>query len=170
MKLTLRSSNWEVAPVGDYVALKNIQAPGTLVLGYAKGDPVDAIVVKNWALDDTQVAPAEDYVPPRPAEESANRAEWESYVVGQGTSQDDARAASLDELKGMYEAPPPEEAPAWQVNDEQSREAQMTDEAAGSSATPAGSVPVSRPSDSDPKATWISYVVGQGGDEGWANA
>lgn len=159
--------------MSEYEALQPIPAPGTLVMAYQPGDPVVAAVVKDWGLTDEQVKPVDGYEIPRPDEDSDDRAGWEAYVVGQGTSLEDARAASLDELKGMYEAPPPEETPAWEVNDTQ--EARMTAEAGASPATPAGSggtaEPTSdRPADSANKADWISYVVDHGGDSEWANS
>lgn len=155
----------------EYEALQKIQAPGTLVIAYQPGDPVLADVVTEWGLTEDQVKPVEGYTPPRPDEESGDRALWEAYVVGQGTNLDDARAASLDELKAMYEAPPEPEIPAWEIND--ARETQERVEAAASSATPvdAGApAVVDRPADSANKADWIVYVISHGGDSEWANA
>lgn len=152
----------------DYEALQKIQAPGTLVIAYQPGDPVDASVVQEWGLTEDQVAPYDDYEAPRPDDDSDDRAAWEAYVVSKGTSLEDARAAGLDELKAMYEKPPPPETPAWQIND--AREAQMRAEAAASPATPAGSVESDRPADSANKAEWIIYVIDHGGDSDWANA
>lgn len=159
--------------MGDYVALQKIQAPGTLVMAYNVGDPVLADVVSDWGLTEDQVEMVDGYEAPRPDEGSDDRAQWEAYVVGQGTALDEARAASLDELKAMYEAPPEPETPAWQIND--ARETQERVEAAASPATPAGSggtaEPVSdRPADSANKADWITYVVEHGGDSDWANS
>lgn len=146
--------------MSDYVARLPIQAPGTLVLAYNEGDPVIAQVVQDWGLTEDQVAPADGYQVPRPAEDSDDRGAWEAYVVGQGTSREDARAASLPELKAMYEAPAEAEPPAWQVNDA---------EAANAELNPDGGA-VERPADSANKADWIAYVVDQGADSDWANA
>lgn len=164
--------------MSDYTALVPIQAPGTLVMAYQPGDPVEAAVVQEWGLSEEQVQMSDDYQAPRPEEDSDNRALWEAYVVGQGTDLEAARAASLPELKEMYEAPPEPETPAWQIND--AREAQMRAEAAGSSATPAGSggsatpvedgEEVARPAESANKAEWVAYVLELGADPEWANA
>lgn len=155
--------------MGDYVALQRIQAPGTLVMAYQPGDPVVASVVQEWGLSADQVQMAEDYKAPRPEEDSDDRALWEAYVVGQGADVESARAASLEELKDMYEAPPEPETPAWEVND--AKETQERVAAAGSAATPESAPqPAGRPADSANKADWIVYVTKQGADNDWANA
>jgi hypothetical protein len=144
--------------MAEYIAKKTILMPGTLVAGYQPGDPVSAYTVGLWDLDDEQVEKAEEYQAPRPAGDSTDRVAWEAYVVGQGASEEDARAASLDELKAMYEPPP---APAWEIND--SQEAQMTK-------TASAPKPEDRPADSAKKSDWVAYVVDNGGDADWANA
>lgn len=106
--------------MGEFVALRNIAAPGTLVLGYTPGHDVPARVVSEWNLvvgEDVEEGDggSDDEDAPRPADDDHNRASWEAYVRGRGTSVVKAREASLDELKGMY---PPPEKPAWQVTDE----------------------------------------------------
>lgn len=134
--------------MGDYVALLPIQAPGTLVMAYGPGDPVTAQVVNDWGLTDEQVKPAEDFTAARPTADTNERPPWEAYVIGQGTSVEDAHKASLDELKAMYDPPPP---PAWQLNDAEA--------------------PVSksdRPVDSAKKEEWIAWAVANGASEGWA--
>lgn len=148
--------------MSDYIALTYLQAPDSLVFGYAPGDYVAAEVVQDWGLTDEQVEPAPGYQPARPADDNDDRDGWELYVMGQGTSEEDAKAASLDDLKAMYEAPPAPEPPAWQLNDQQATEAETATEAAELSGA--------RPTDSAAKADWIAYVVGQGADETWANA
>ena len=121
--------------MGDYIALKAIGAPGTLVNAYNQGDPVSEQVVTDWELVvGEQVQPAEGYEAPRPAEDSADRAAWENYVVGQGKSEEDAKAMSLADLKSAYPPPPP---PAWQVNDEKAAEGQPEKPTDGEDAKPA---------------------------------
>lgn len=156
--------------MSEYVALVPIQAPGTLVMAYRPGDPVAADVVTEWGLGEDQVRPEADYEAPRPVEDSEDRAAWEAYVIGQGTSVEDARAASLEDLRDMYEPPAEPETPVWVLNDE--KETQERVAAAGSAATPVSApVPVSdpdRPADSAVKADWVAYVIDQGGDRAWA--
>lgn len=151
--------------VGDYTARVHIKAPGTLIYGYGPGDPVSARVVEEWGLTDDQVVLGDNYQPERPAEDDDDRDAWERYVVGQGTSEEDARAASLDDLKGMYDAPPSPEPPAWEINDKLSDQ-----ELAAHQTEVAGASNAQRPADSATKAEWIAYVVGQGADEAFANA
>ncbi len=119
-------------------ALGTINAPGTLVAGYRRGDPIEPAVVEAWGLVEgedfaadapEQVAPGEAPVPARPADDT-DRGAWVAYVVSRGTSQDDADNMPLDELMGLY----PE--------DEQA----ATDEPA-------------RPSESAKKAEWVLYVT-----------
>lgn len=105
--------------MAEYIALEDITAPGTLVVGYRTGDPVTGEVVSEWGLTvGEQVEKNNDYKPvdtERPADDDHNRKSWEAYVVGQGKSREDAQAASLDDLQKMVPAPTK---PAWQVNDE----------------------------------------------------
>jgi hypothetical protein len=97
----------------DFVALHRINAPGTYAGAYGPGDPVTEQVVADWELTvGVDVEAADGYAPTRPAEDSTDRAAWEAYVAGQGTPLDDARAASLDDLKAMHDAPAPPEPPA----------------------------------------------------------
>lgn len=158
----------------QYIAKRRIPAPGQYVNAYQPGDPVAEQVVRDWGLDDDDVERAEDYQPPRPAETSTDRAAWESYVVGQGTSQEDARAASLRELRDMYERPT-EEVPAWQVNDgivvggatpvtAENHPAPAEVRAAEPAAVP------ERPTKSAPKGEWVEWVVTAGASQEWARS
>ncbi len=154
----------------DFIAQKRIARPGTYVAGYQAGDPVPAQVVKDWELvvgDDGDVQIADDYQAPRPVEDSNDRASWEAYVVGQGTTLEDARAASLPELRGMYPAPPAPETPAWQVNDATGGATPVT-AAVVPTPSAAPEVSVERPADNALKAEWVEYVVQAGGNSDWA--
>jgi hypothetical protein len=159
--------------MSDYVALTRISPPNSYVNAYGPGDLVSEEVVTNWGLvRGEQVEPVDGYKPPRPDEASTDRAAWEGYVTGQGTDLDTARAASLDELRGLYPAPEPEPVPAWQVNDG------ATPVDATNVPTPApvhtdvpADVPLpERPAASAPKAEWVEYVVTAGGSEEWARS
>lgn len=162
--------------MSDYVALTRISPPGSYINAYGPGDLVSEEVVNNWGLvRGEEVTPVDGYQPPRPAEDSTDRAAWEAYVTGQGTELNAARAASLDELRAMYDAPEPEPVPAWQVNDGMTGAtpvdatsvpvpAEVRDPA------PADEVEVERPATSAPKAEWVDYVIAAGGSEEWARA
>lgn len=126
----------------EFTALKDIQAPGTTVFGYRRGDPVRADVVENWGLtldDDVCEGNLPNDAPVTPAavrpDEGANRATWEAWAVANGMSAEDAADAPMDDLQ----AAGPQE-------------------------------PGERPADSAKKADWAAYVVAQGADEDWANA
>jgi hypothetical protein len=157
----------------DYIATRRITAPGQYVAAYQQGDGVPAEVVTSWGLQvPDDVEPAEGYQAPRPAENSNDRAAWEAYVTGQGTTLDDARAASIDELRDLYDAPPPEPTPAWQVND------------AAPATQPVVPVPMpqepatpvdepqqpERPAQSAAKSEWVDWAVAAGADKDWAHA
>lgn len=174
---------------GDFVAQTRLGAPGTMVNAYQPGDFVPASVVETWGLAiPEQVVPADGYQPERPAEDSDNRVLWEAYVIGQGTTVEDARAASLDELRGMYDAPevepPAHDLPAsvapegvdgtgvgqvQPVPPAQADSTAPTPEADALPDGPGGDAPA-RPAESDRKAVWVDYVVVAGADEQWARA
>lgn len=162
-------------PSSGFIAQHRIGAPGTLVTAYQAGDPVTDQVVESWGLvvpDD--VVPADGYQAPRPAEDSDARTAWEAYVIGQGTTVEDARAASLDDLRGMYPAPkvdpPAHDLPA----------SVAPEGVAGTGATPVQPIPpatppvdvdrptAERPATSARKADWVDYVIAAGGDQAWA--
>lgn len=143
--------------MAEFIALQDLQAPNTLVIGYRKGDGVTAAVVNEWGLvEGQQVEQDPNWEPERPADDDDDRRTWEAYVLSNGKTQAEVDESSLAELKAMIAPPPP---PAWQVNDEKAAEAAKAEEASGG-----------RPADSAAKADWIAYVVGQGADEAWANA
>lgn len=163
----------------DYVALQRIPAPGTYVTAYQPGDTLIEQVVRDWGLViGEHVELAADYQPPRPAEDSTDRASWEAYVVGQGTTLEAARVASLDELRGLYE-PPVVEPPAHDLPANAAAEG-----VAGTglqNATPVTSPtvpveqfepaqPIERPEESALKQVWVDYVIKSGGDPEWARA
>lgn len=162
--------------MSDYVALTRISPPNSYVNAYGPGDLVSEEVVTNWGLiRGEQVEAADGYTPPRPAEDSTDRAAWEGYVTGQGTDLDTARAASLAELRGLYPAPEPEPVPAWQINDGMPgatpvdvtnvpTPAAVHQDGPG---TAEATLP-ERPVASAPKAEWVEYVVAAGGSEEWA--
>jgi hypothetical protein len=89
-----------------YTALHSLAAPGTLVFGYHRGDPVEQSVVENWGLTvggDVAEGTIEDIaqstpVAIRPGPE-ANRAAWESYAIAGGLSEKAAAAAAIEELQ-----------------------------------------------------------------------
>ena len=159
--------------MSDYVALTRISPPNSYVNAYGPGDLVTEQVVADWGLvRGEHVEPVDGYKPPRPAENSTDRAAWEAYVTGQGTELDAARAASLAELRGMYDAPEPEPTPAWQVNDGMSGATPVDATNVPTPATvnddPADTPAVERPAASASKAEWVEYVVAAGGSEEWA--
>jgi hypothetical protein len=171
--------------MSDFIALHAINAPNSYARAYNPGDGIDAPVVEAWGLivgDD--VEPADGYRHPRPAEDSNDRASWEAYVVGKGTTLDDARAASLDGLRGMYEPDPAPEPPAHDLPANASPEGvdgtgvqnptpvddtniPGPDEPA---AEPADVSTPDRPAESARKTDWVEYVIAAGGDETWAHA
>jgi len=157
----------------DYFAARRINAPGQYVTAYQPGDAVSADVVSAWELqvpDDVQ--PAEGYQAPRPSEDSTDRAAWEAYVTGQGTALNDARLASITELRGLYAAPPPEPVPAWQVNDGIQPVPAVqppTDPTPVQDGEPATDGP-ERPAASATKPEWVTWAVQAGANKEWANA
>lgn len=133
-------------PNDDYVALRRIPAPGTLVNAYQRGDGVSQSAVDNWEMViGEDVAPLRSDVVARPTDDGS-RADWVAYDIGQGMDPADAEAASLDDLIAAY----PEPAEPHPLADP--------------TAIP------DRPADSAKKDVWIAYVVALGADEEWANA
>lgn len=97
--------------MADYTALRSIQAPGTSVFGYRRGDEVPGSVVEDWALQvGTAADPEADVVEgPIPADEEItvvparpgdgdNRAAWEGWAIAAGMTADQAAEASMEEL------------------------------------------------------------------------
>lgn len=167
----------------EYVAQHRINAPGTYAAAYMRGDGVSAQVVADWGLavpDDVQ--PADGYRPPRPAEDSTDRASWEAYVVGQGSTLDDARAASLDELRAMHDPDPEPEPPAHDLPAGASPEG--VDGTGVQNPTPVDNVPSpvhdpqnappreipDRPAESARKPEWVEWAIAAGADPAWANS
>lgn len=137
----------------DYVALTTIYAPGTSVAGYQRGHAVPADVVENWDLAvGTDVAEGaalpenEDGTPMQRPGPEATRATWERWAVANGMSEHDAATAAQGALEKVESKKP-----------------------AGPEATTSPDEVPGRPADSAPKADWIGYVVGAGGDKRWAN-
>lgn len=126
----------------SYIAMGTLSAPGTLVAGYRRGDPVADSVVENWGLvvgEDVAEGelPEVDGPPPmvRPRVEDT-RATWERWAISNGMSPEDAAEVSQEELEDTGPA----------------------DEGAASDPD--------RPADSAKKAEWVAYVQGRaGGDE-----
>lgn len=153
---------------GDYIAQKRIGAPGTMVAAYQAGDEVTADVVEAWGLSvPDQVKPVDGYEAPRPAEESTDRAAWEAYVMGQGTLLEDARAASLGELRGLYDPP---ERPAHEVADAAVAAGQVQPIPPDEPAPAPRPEPLPRPNAGALKSAWVEYVESAGADPGWASA
>lgn len=163
----------------DFIAQHRINAPGSYAGGYMRGDTVAAQVVSDWGLripDD--VTPADDYRPARPADDDS-RATWEAYVTARGTSAEDASAASLDELRGMYEPDPEPDPPAHDLPANAAPEG--VDGTGWQNATtvnvpapgddpqnrPAEPAP-ERPADSARKDAWVEWAVESGADPQWA--
>lgn len=126
----------------EYTALSSLSAPGTLVYGYHRGDPVSEEVVAAWGLvvgaDVVEGELPEDGgngpgVRPGPED---TRATWEQYAVAAGMTADEAASASQEELEAI--------------------------------GTPAADP--ERPADSAKKADWVAYVKGRGADEAWADS
>lgn len=162
--------------MSDFVALHPINAPGSYARGYNAEDLVPAQVVDDWDLAvGVDVKPAEGYEAPRPDDDNNDRAAWEAYVMVKGTSADDAKAASLDELRGMYDPPPPPEPPAHDLP------ASVAPEGVDGTGLQNAWKPVAglrndraydepdRPAQSARKADWIEYVVARGADRDWAD-
>jgi hypothetical protein len=162
--------------VTDFVALHRICAPGSYAGAYNAGDPVLANVVTDWDLQvGVDVEPTGDYRPPRPADDNTDRNVWEAYVIGKGTDLDAARAASLNDLRGMYEPDPQPEPPAHDLPASAAPEGvdgtgvqNPTPVTADNTPTPDDTA--TRPAQSARKAEWADYVVAEGGPEQWARA
>src|SRR4029453_17879861 len=90
--------------------------------------------------------PTRDDVIAKP-ESGAERHEWEAFAIGQGWTLEDAREASMKDLRAIPERDP--EQPARELPDPD--------------AAP------DRPSESAVKAEWIEWAVANGADETWAN-
>lgn len=127
----------------EYVALRGLQAPGTSVFGYQRGDLVGESVVEAWGLvlgDDvaegTEVPEPAPAIPATRPGAADTRATWEAWAVANGMTPEDAENASQDDLES-YE-------PVQQGGRPQ------------------------RPADSAPKADWVAYAIAQGADERWA--
>lgn len=165
--------------MSDFIARQRIPANGGYVTAYQPGDLVTAQVVTDWDLTiGEQVTPSDGYTAPRPADDDQNRTAWEAYVTGQGTTIDDARAASLDDLRGMYDAPKTEpgahDLPATVAPEGVDGTGVRPDPAIPpaddqGNTTPAGTGP-ERPAASAKKADWVEYAVAAGADADWARA
>lgn len=162
--------------MSDYTAKRPLYAPNSYALAYNTGDPVTAQVVTDWGyIVGADVEPAADYTAPRPAEDSDDRAAWEMYVISKGTSPEDARSVSLDDLRGMYEPDPDPEPPHHDLPASAAPEG--VDGTSWQNATPVtadntpgpatGDAP--RPPESAKKDEWVAYVLARGADPDWAN-
>jgi len=117
-------------------ALHRLSAPGTLVAGYQRGDEIREEVAEAWELvlgeDVSEERP--DLEPPAPVVPRPgpgdNRVAWETWARANGMSEEDAAAATQDDLESFEPA----------ANDERVE-----------------SGPV-RPADSAKKAEWVTYV------------
>lgn len=126
----------------EFTALQGIQAPGTAVFGYQRGDAVLADVVENWGLtvglDVCEGDLAED-VPAvaaqRPGPE-ATYADWQAYAIANGMNEAEAEDAPLEDLQAVE---------------------------------PVGGEPV-RPDESAKKAEWVDYAKRKGADPEWAES
>ena len=168
--------------MSDFIALHAINAPNSYARAYNKGDGILADVVTAWGLIvGEDVEPADGYQHPRPAEDSNDRAAWEAYVIGQGTSLEDARAESLDGLRGLYDPPPPPEPPAHDLPASVAPEGvdgtglnatPITGDTYPSPASDPANTPAAdgpdRPAESAKKAEWVTYVIAAGAPEEWA--
>ena len=131
-----------------YRALRAIKSPGMMYDAYQPGDGVSQSAVDNWHLViGEDVTPVRTGVVPRP-EGDAPREAWEAFAIGQGMTVDEAREASLKDLRKIP-APDPEAAPG---------------PLADPSAAP------ERPGDDAVKAEWVAYALAIGADEEWATA
>lgn len=145
----------------DYVALRDINAPGSYARAYNTGDPVTAQVVADWNLSIGQdVAPADNYQAPWPGDNSDDRAAWEAYVIGHGADPVAVRNASLDDLRAMYDPPPPPEPPHHDLP------ASVAPEGVDGTGIHGGA----RPADSAKKEMWVEYVLAQGAPPQWVGA
>lgn len=124
-----------------YIAMGTLSAPGTLVAGYRRGDPVADSVVENWGLvvgEDVAEGELPEVAGPapmvRPGVEDT-RATWERWAIANGMSEEDAAQVSQEELEDT--GPSDEGAPS----------------------------DPDRPADSAKKAEWVAYVQGRTDDE-----
>jgi hypothetical protein len=123
-----------------YVALRPIKQPGTLLTAYRDGDGLPANAVDEWDLIvGEDVMPVRDDVIGRP-DDDADRARWEAFAIGQGWSPEDAREASMADLRAVPERDP--ELPARRLDEPQ----------------PAPD----RPAESAVKAEWVEWAVANG--------
>lgn len=171
----------------DFIAQHRINVPGSYAAGYFHGDPITEQVVRDWGLavpDD--VLPADGGTVTRPADDNGDRNAWEAYVVSKGTGVDEAKAASLDDLRGMYEPDPKPEPPAHDLPGNASAEGvdgtgvqnptPITDETVPSPAADPENTPEAdspeRPAESARKSEWVLYVSNHpqatGEDQAWA--
>lgn len=131
----------------EYKALVPLRAPGTMVFGFQPGDGVPAATVEAWELTvGSDVMPRDTGVVARP-EKDDERPAWEAYAIGQGLPVDEARAASLADLRKTPD-PDPEVAP---------------EPLADPNAAPV------RPEPDAKKAEWVAYVKATGADVNWAD-
>lgn len=125
----------------SYIAMGTISAPGTLVAGYRRGDPVPDSVVENWNLvvgedvADGDLPEVDGSSPMRRPGVEDTRATWERWAVANGMSPEDAATVSQEELEDT--GPSDEGAPS----------------------------DPDRPADSAKKAEWVAYVQGRAGDD-----
>jgi hypothetical protein len=132
----------------EYTALEGLQAPGTMVFGYQRGDAVPADVVERWGLEvGTQVVEG-DLTDDTPASAAAvrpgpegTRSDWEAWAVANGMPADEAAERSLEDLES-YE----------------------------SDAEPAAVAGTDRPADSARKSEWVAYAKRLGADPEWADS
>ena len=132
----------------DFIALETIKAPGTAGMpAYFRGDGVPASTVENWSLVvGEQVMPLNTGAVARP-DDDGDRAAWEAYAIGQGMTVDEAREASLKELRSV--PPPDDQVPPEDLPNPVSPE---------------------RPDENAAKAEWVAWARANGADEDWAGA
>lgn len=124
--------------MGQYTARGGIQAPGTAVFGYQRGDDVRASVVEAWGLvvgDHVVEGPLTDDDRPAsaPPSEADTRVTWEAWAVANGMSAEDAESASMEDLRAVGAEPADD-----------------------------------RPADSAKKSEWVDYAIKRGAEESWA--
>lgn len=130
-----------------FTALRKIQQPGGLLYPYGPGDGLPAEAVRDWGLVvGEDVMPTNTKSVPRPADD-ADRADWEAFAIGQGMTVEDAREATMRDLRAVPDPDP--EQPAEALPDP---------------------LHPARPDDGAVKAEWVAWAVSQGADEEWANA
>lgn len=132
-----------------YRAIRAIKSPGMFYNAYNPGDGVAQSAVDNWNLViGVDVLPVRTDVVPRPEGGDATREQWEAFAIGQGMDPQEAREASLKDLRAIP-APDPE---------------------LPGEALPDPTAPPERPADDAAKAEWVRYAVASGADESWATA